>query len=799
MQDLLKDIRYAVRVLIRKPAFTLAALLTLALGIGANTAMFSLLDAVLLKPLPFKDPDQLVLVWEKPPNGRFNTVSVGDFLDWRKEQRSFVQLEATRRGGSFNLAGRDQPEKITGAYVTAGYFDLLGVKPALGRTFLPDEDQPNRPLVAVLSHQLWQKQFAGDPALVGSDILVSGQKYTVIGILPANSNFDRDPVQFYAPLVFSDRQNRSSHLLLVYARLQPDVSFAQAQAEMDLIAARLANEYPQTNKGWGVALQPMRERVFKSDLKVKVGILFGSVVLILLIACANLTNLFLARSNERLKEMSIRAAVGATRFRLIRQLLAESLLLAVFGGILGVILGQWIIKVFVALMPAATLPAETTIALDYRVLIFTLAVSVFTGLLFGLVPALQSSRMDLSRSLKEGAATGTLSRQFLKKSLIVCEVALALVLLVGAGLLVRSLYRMQQVEFGFNPQNVLTFHVTLPTDSDQEVANYYTEALTRIKNIPGVETAAIGTDLPIAGWSYGEPYSIPGKPETDWSKRLTAHYQVISPDYFRALEITLTRGRGFTDSDLFVPQPRVIINETLAQRHFSGEDPVGRHILMGDKSSYEIIGVTANVRVYGLGDKFGDANPELYVLYTQAPVSESYFAIRTKDAPMKFAAAVRNELRAVNRDQPIANVRSLEELIDGTAAEERFNTRLLGTFALVALMLAAAGIYGVISHSVAQSTREIGIRVALGAQTRDVLRLIVGQGMVVVGLGVILGLAASFLATRVLRALLYQVSATDLLTFALTPLALLLFGLLACLLPARRATKVEPLIALRHE
>jgi predicted permease len=805
MQILWRDLRYGARALLKQPGFTLIALLTLALGIGVNTAIFSVVDAVIFKALPYKDADRLVMLWERPPKFPRNSVSAANFLDWQSQSKLFEQM-AARSFSNFNLSGTGQPERVAGARVSTNFFELLGVQTALGRAFLSTEEQPGQARVTVLSHRFWETRFGAQASVVGNTIALDGEPYTVVGVLKPNSGFDEAGTQLFVPLAFNPNQlNRSSHFLTVLARLKPDVTQAQAQAELDAIAAGIAERHPDTNKGWGVTIDPLRDRVINPQLRQTVLILFGAVVFILLIACANLANLTLARVTSRQREIAIRAALGAARWQLVKQFLTESVLLSLLGGALGFALGRWLLDLFTALMPRFTLPAEAQVAVDRRILLFTLGLSVLSGLIFGLVPAWQASKPSLTDALKEGSGAGVGgSRRRLSSFLIVAEVALALTLLIGSGLLIRSLFHLQRAPLGFDGHNVLTLHVGLPRTkypTNEQVATFYSEALRRLQALPGIERAALVTDLPIVGWSYGVFFGVEGRPTASRSERPAAHSQVISPDYFRTLGIPLLKGRAFTERDN-AGAPRVaIINETLARKHFPNEDPLGKRLLDDSDTPvyYEIVGVAGNVKVYGLGDKAPEENAEIYVPYTQLPTRGSFIAVRTTGAPLQGVSAVQRELHALDKDQPITAVSSMAQVIDRTLADERFNTALLIIFATAAALLAAIGIYGVIAYTVAQHTREIGIRLALGAQTGDVLRLMLGQGMVLVGAGVLLGLGASFVLMRVLSGLLSGVSASDPLTFALAALVLAGVSLLACYVPARRATKVDPMIALRYE
>ncbi len=806
MDTLLKDIRYGIRVLMKRPTFTVVAALTLALGVGANAAIFSVVDAVILKPLPFEAPDRLFVVWEKPPTHPRNSVAAANFLDWKDRNEVFEQM-AARSARSFNLSEIDQPEKMPGLMVSPNYFDLLGVKPAIGRTFRSDEDQQGRHQVVVITNRLWQKRFGADRNLVGNTITLDGEKYTVIGILQPNSNFDRDRVQVYAPLVFSPGGiNRSSHFLTVLARLKPGVTVEQAQSNMDAITAAIAEQAPQTNKGWGARLDPLRDQIISPELQKTVLMLFVAVCFVLLTACANLGNLTLARAATRHKEISIRSALGASRLQLIRQLMTESLLLSLLGGIIGILLGLWLVDIFTALMPPGIIPAEAQITIDHRVLLFAMAVTILTGVIFGLAPAWQASKTDLNSALKEGSRDSSIpvSRRRLSRLLIVSEIALALVLLIGSGLLIRSLLQLQKVELGFRPENVLTMHVSLPQTkykTNEQVYSFYSQMLERIEAVPGVEHAGLVTDLPIVGWSYGIQFSVEGRPQADTSNRTFAHQQRITPDYFAALGIPLLKGRKFTERDNSAAPPVVIINETFARRYFSDEDPVGKRLAVDTNPSVscEIVGIAGNVKVYGLGDKAPEENLEIYAPFAMNPSADSFIALRATGPSVQLAGIVQREIQSLDKDQPVTQVRGMEEIISGTLSDERFNTMLIALLAAVAVALSAVGIYGIISFTVTQHTREIGIRMALGAQKRDIFKMILGYGLRLTVWGVAIGLVGAFALTRLMSSMLYGVSATDSITFAIVTLLLIAIALLACYLPARRATRVDPMVALRYE
>jgi putative ABC transport system permease protein len=811
MTGILTDIRYGLRILTRSPVFTIISLVTLALGIGANTAMFSLVDAILLKPLPYKDPDRLTMLWEKPPGSERNSVSIANYLDWRDQNQVFEQMCAVT-GGSVNLSGADEPEELPGRRVSANYFGLLGIKAFIGRTFLPDEDQPGNDKVAVISHRLWQRRFGADRNLVGNNVTLDGEKYTIIGVLAPDSSFDRTFAEIWIPFAIDPtRITREVHFLNVMARLKPGVSMAQARANMDSIARSIAEQFPKTNAGWGVTIDPLRDRLLGSQTRRTALIFFGAVGFVLLIACANVANLTLARGLSRQKEVAVRAALGASSSRLVRQFLTENIFTALIGGGFGVLLSIWFEKLLIAALPPFTLPDEANVAIDSRALMFALGVSVLTGFIFGLAPALQAARPNLNETLKEGGRGGTASRarHRLRGLLVVCEVALALVLLVGAGLLVRSFWRVLNVDPGFEPSNVLSMRVSLPRKRYPKagsVAAFYLDAVRRIETLPGVEGAALAQSLPLLGWNFGMPFNIEGRPAVADSERPSAHYQMVSPDYFSTMGITVARGRAFAESDTSMSTRVAIINQVMAQRYFPDEDPLGNHLIidglvpgvpgLAPAVSWEIVGVISNVRESGLDE---EQSPEVYVPFAQSPWGSTYLVVKTSGDPLFMAAGVQNEIRTIDKDQPVTELKSMDQIVAESVAGRRFGTSLLGIFAAVALLLSAIGIYGVISYSVTQRTHEIGIRMALGAQRRHVVRLIVGHGMFLSAIGVGAGLVGAFALTRLMSTLLFEVSATDPITFALIALLLAGVAFFASYLPARRATRIDPVIALRYE
>jgi len=804
METLWQDLRYGFRMLARNPGFTAVAVLTLALGIGANTAIFSVVNAVLFQPLDYEEPDRLYLLWTTNPGwARPESASLPDFLDWREQNQVFEDLAAISRR-SLNLTGDGEPERLIGSYVSSSFFSLLRVQPSAGRGFLPGEDAPGAEHVAVLGYGLWQRRFGADPSLVGKTISLNGNDHTVVGIAPEDFQLFQG-TDLWLPLALDASQpqfGRRSDFLRVLGRLKPDVREDRAQAEMTTIAKRLEQEYPQTNTNIGVVLVPLHEH-FVGNVRPALLVLLGAAGFVLLIACANVANLLLARAASREKEVAIRAALGASRFRLVRQLLTESVLLALLGGSGGLLLAMWGTDGLVRLSPAG-LPRLNEIAVNEWVLGFTLLVSVIAGVLFGLVPALHASRLEMHESLKEGGrgSADQGGRRRLRSVLVVSEVALALMLLIGAGLMITSVYRLQQVSPGFNTENLLVGRVNLPAakySNPSEILGFSEQLIERLEGMPGIRAVTTTDDYPLSSGSYLS-FVVEGRPAPPPSQVVDAIVISVTPGYHRALGILLVRGRAFTRQDGPGDRLVVVINQAMAKKHFPSEDPIGQRLAYdgpdGQPNWREIVGVVADVRHEGLDQ---DAYPEFHMPFSQKPSRGMTVLVRTESDPSALVGAVRGAVQAIDPNQPVYAVRTMDTILSRSVAQQRFTMVLLGMFATVALVLAAIGIYGVISYSVSRRTHEIGIRMALGAQPRDIFRLVVGQGMVLTLIGVGVGLAGAFALTRFLESLLFGVSATDPATFAGVALLLAAVALLACYLPARRATKVDPLVALRYE
>ena len=800
------DIRYALRNLLRRPTFTFIAVVTLALGIGANTAIFSAINALLLKPLPFPQLDRVVAIWDKLPSRgvMHNEVAVANYLDLQSQTNSFEQL-GLYRWWSANLTGIDPPERIQGFLVTANFLDALGMKPIMGRNFFAEENEPGKDGVAIITHSLWQRRFGGDPNILNKTITVNSVVRTVVGVMPERFNFPKG-AEVYAPLPMTPElvKSRGSHGYYVIGRLKAGVPIESSQAEIDNIMARLEQQFPETNKGWGATAFPIVADAVRT-YKTALWVMMGAVGFVLLIACANVANLMLARASGRQKEIAVRTALGASRWRLVRQLLTESVIVALFGGALGILIGFWGVDALRAANPgeaAKYVPGWNQLGINPTVLLFTLGLSVLSGIVFGLVPALQMSKPNLNDSLKEGSRGTTGTSHRLRSSLVVFEVALSLVLLVGAGLLTRSFLSLLRTDPGFNPDGVITMTTVLPGAKYKDKparAAFYNDLVQRVKAQPGVESAAFVNYLPLGGGNSSESYLVEGEPEPAPGQEYDGRYRVATPDYFRTMDISIVRGRAFTEQDKAGAIPVVIVNETLARKHWPGQDPIGKRIRFYgplDKAPWmEVVGVVEDVR----HELDLPVTPEYYLPHAQDAWNAMILVARTNVDPASLSAALRQQVWAIDKDQPVFDVKTMQEVRSDSVALYSFSSVMLAIFAGIALVLAAIGIYGVMAFAVTQRTQEIGIRMALGARTADVLKLVVKHGMKLALLGIVIGLAGSWALTRFIKELLVGVEATDLLTFSLVSVCLLVAAFIACYLPARRATKVDPLVALRYE
>ncbi|HKY43592.1 MAG TPA: ABC transporter permease [Pyrinomonadaceae bacterium] len=810
MDTLWKNLVYSVRMLWKKPSLTAIAIIAMGLGIGANTAIFSVVNTVLLQPLPYSQPERLLLLSTEARNQALDgrgTFSVPDLLDVQQRATTIEYVSTVQRTGTIVTEGGD-PERLIGAAVNAEYFPLFGVKPVLGRVFTREEDKPDAPQVIVLSHALWQRRFGGDPNIVGREVNIGG-KTTVIGVMPAGFEFPikDDPQDFWEPLFSAAfmtkerREERADRSYDVFARLKPGVTIEQARAELDLLSRQIEQQYPESNTNAIFNAVSLHEDITR-DYRPALLVMLGAVGLVLLIACANVANLLLARAAARQKEVAIRMALGASRRRIASQLLTESVLLSLAGGAVGLLLATWGMSLLVAYGPA-DVPRLRDVSLDRYVLIFTLGVATITGILFGLAPALQASKPDPGNMLKEtGRGVSHGGRNRMRSALIVSEVALSLMLLVGAGLLINSFWHLLKTDAGFEPKGVLALDIPLDrrtyTEPEQRSAAFQ-QLIARMKAIPGVRDASVVSNVPLTDLDLELSFQIEGRPPYKPGEEASADYTVAGNDYFRTMNIALLRGRAFTDQDT-ANTPRVmIVSNAFAKYYFPNEDAVGKRIIFDDddKTAHEIVGVVADVRRDGLD---AGVNPEMYVSHIQYPERRMNLVMRTAaDDAAQLTAAARAEVKAFDANQIIWRAQTLEELLGTSVAPRRFNMLLLGIFAGVALVLAAVGLYGVMSYSVSWRTHEIGVRMALGAKRSDVLRLVVRQGMTMTVIGLALGLAGAFFMSQLLIGLLYGVSPTDPLTFTAVSIVLLAVALLACLIPARRATRVDPIVALRTE
>ncbi len=817
MQRLIQDLRYAVRSLIKRPGLTAVALITLALGIGANTAIFSVVNAVVLRPLPYADPGRLVMLWESMPGTDQRSVAPGNFADWRDQNQTFEELAAVFYG-NFNLTGRGESERIDGATITSNFMHVLGAQPQLGRTFAADDDEHQDRNLVLISDSLWRRRFGAQPDIVNSAIIIDDQSYTVAGVMARGFHFPERsemwvlgrnrsavPVALAAQAPNQDWVHmRDAHFIRVIGRLKPGMTLSQAQSDIAAIARRLEQQYPDTNAGLGSSLVSLHTQIV-GDVRATLFILLGAVGLVLLIACTNVANLMLARASQREREIAIRAAMGASRRQLIRQLLTESLVLSSLGGLIGLVVSIWIVDLFVRLSPG-DIPRLEEAGLDLRLFGFALLISTAAGIGFGLLPALHAAATNLNSSLKD-ASKGSESgqRRRARNVLVVTEVALAQVLLVAGALLALSYVRVAQINPGFNPDRVLTAKIAPAREKYPDAKSrtaFYATVLENLHRLPGVESAAMVMSLPLSGASINRGFRVEGRPEPKPNENVTMDFQIISPEYFSTLEIPVRRGRGVSAADTENSQRVIVINETMARRYWPNDDPVGKRIALGDSSQESswrtIVGVVADNRHAGLSEL---PVPTGFINYRQDAESWSRmgFVIKSKTDAGSLTSAVRHALAAIDPTQPVYAIEPMTNLLSASIAQRRFIMTLLGSLAALALVLAGIGVYGVISFSISERTREIGIRMALGASRVNVLRMVLSQGMKPVVIGIAIGIGVGLALMRLLTSMLFQVSPTDARTFALVAIGMSLVALVACYLPARRATKVDPLTALRYE
>jgi predicted permease len=804
IENFLMDGSYALRTLRRSPGFTLVVVLTLALGIGANTAIFSVVNAVLLRPLPFPNSNRLVRAFGKSPITDKSDVSPADFLDYRAQNHVFDHFEGIIDGNTiFNLAGKDKPTQVKGAVVTSGFFDTLGVQPLLGRTFVAADEQIDNPQVVVLSHRLWQERFGSDPRAIGKVVELDGSRMTVVGVLGMDLRFFSDgDVWIPAPFEVTGMKSRPSRFLRVIGGIKAGINISQAQAELDTIADRLAKEHPDSNTGWSMRLVPLQTALV-GDARQPLLLVLGAVALVLFIACANVASLLLARNSSRTKEIAIRVALGAGRGRLVRQMLTESVLLALSGGAAGIVLANWGLQLLRRVGPE-NLPRLNEVSVSGTVLLFTTTVAIFTGILFGFGPALQASHRDTTQSLKEGGVSApSKSQHRAHDALVIAEVALSLVVLIASGLLLNSFWRLIHVNPGFDPSNMVTAQISLTSPGLKDESRrraFFDQLQDRIGSMPGVLSVGFVSELPLSGQANDTYVTITEHPTVSSADRLDADMRVVAGNYFQVMRIPFLWGREFTVGDTALAPPAVLINEPFAKRFFGDEDPIGKHLKIFEGKpelvTREIVGVVRGIKHFALQETL---RPEMFLPYPQSPALRMNIVVRGTGNPLALGSAIRTTVSSIDPDEATSSFRTFGEIVSTSAAGERFNAMLLGAFGGIALLLIVAGIFGVLSYLITRRTREIGLRMALGAQRSNILTVIVGHGMSLVLIGLDAGLTGAYGLTRWMSSFLFGVKATDLLTFLTVSAILAAAGLLACYLPARRAMRVDPMVALRSE
>jgi predicted permease len=808
MRNRWRDLFFGLRLLWKNPGFTAVAVLALALGIGANTAIFSVVYATLLAPLPYSQPDRIVMVWSKI-NGQRNVTAAGVFRDWQRQSSAFESMAAFT-GWQMSLTAATQPEQVEAEPCTPGFLHVLGQPILLGRDFLPEEGQVGKDLEVILTYRLWQNRFGGDKSIIGQHVRLDGEQYTVVGILAPGAT-DRVQSELYIPLAFKPEQlNHEFHWLLVMARLKPGVTIAQANADMDSVAKRIAEVYPKSNQGWSATVEPLQNNFLERDVRRALWMLLGAVGFVLLIACANVANLLLARGTARQKEVAVRASLGATRAQLFSQFLTESLALAAIGGALGIALAWALLKVIMAMIPQFTLPSEADVRLNIPVLLFTLGATMLAGILFGCAPALQAARLNLNETLKEGGRGGTSAgKNRVRHALVLAEFSLALTLLAAAGLAIHSFWNLTHVDMGFKTDHILTYGLPMPTErlkTPEQITAFYRQLIERVRALPGITAASVSTGYPVRGTNFGMPFDIVGKPVADRSQRPGAGFNMVTPGYFPTFGIRISRGRAFTEADTAGGMPVAIVNSAFVKKYFPNVDPLTQRITveqlipgvanLGPPIDWQIVGVYENVRN---GGPKGDGFPEIDVPFAQSPWQTVSMAVRTSSNPESMNKSLAAVILSLDPDLPMADVKTMDHLMEESLGGERFGAALFGGFALIALCLAAFGIYGVMSFAVAQRTHEIGLRMALGAGEGQVLGLILKEGMTLGLIGLLIGLAGSYGIGRLMQGMWYGIGSMDPVAFSVVAIMLMLSALFACYVPARRATQVDPMAALRQD
>jgi putative ABC transport system permease protein len=808
IEQFFKDVRFGLRILRKNPGFAAVAILTLALGIGANTAMFSVVYGALLSPLPYPNPDQLVMVWSKT-NGHDNPVSASDYLEWKRQNSTFQDMVAWS-DGSFSLSIASRPEVIQTRITSPGFFHMQGIPLSLGRDFLPEEGKVGGDHVAIMTHRLWKERFGSDPHIIGQRLRLNGESYTVVGVL-APGMPDRFESHLFVPLALTpDQINHDFHWLVVMGRLKAGVTIQQANADTNAVALRISEAYPASNKGWTTSVEPLKNDFTSRDTIKDLWLLLGAVGFVLLIACVNVANLLLARATIRQKEVAVRSSLGATRWQLFSQFLAESLALALIGGVVGVALAWALLKVIVILLPPFSIPTEADVQLNLNVLLFSLAATLLAGVLCGCAPGWQTSHWNLSDALKEGGRTNSsLGRQGLRRSLVVMEFALALTLLAGAGLVLHSFWKLTRVDLGFRQDHILTF--TMPVHIDRfsnagQINAFYRQLLEKIEAVPGVTSASVSRGAPVVGGGFGMPFSIAGLPAGDPGSRPAAGFHMVTPEFFRTFGIRIVQGRSFTEQDVPGGLPVAIVNETFARKYLSNVDPFTQRVIveqlipgstrLGPPVEWHIVGVFHDVRNGGVRD---EGFPEIDVPFWQSPWPDARIEVRSTGDPAGLSNGIAAAVQSVDSDLPLDQVRTMDQIVNESLAGYRFATLLFAAFAALALLLATIGIYGVMSFAVAQRTHEIGLRMALGASSKGVLLLMLREGMLLALAGLLLGLGGAYFVGRTMNSILYEVSAIDPVAVGAVAGALFFSAVVACYLPAHRATQVDPVIALRHD